>query len=61
MQFDDVEKAMIQVVKCHVEVIFCFLTNRKCDFFKLIKRRFKWQMVLESHFLPLDKPKIRLW
>jgi len=33
MEFDEVEKAMIQVVKCHFEVIFCFLTNWKCDFF----------------------------
>jgi len=61
MPFDEVEKAMIQVVNCHFEVIVCFLTNRKCDFFKLKKRRFKWQMTLKSQFLSLDKPKIRLW
>ena len=29
---DEVEKAMSNVVECHFEVIFCFLTNRKCDF-----------------------------
>ena len=28
---------MIYVVKCHFEVIFCFLTNRKCDFFQVDK------------------------
>jgi len=28
---------MIQVVECHFEVIFCYLTNRKCDFFQVGK------------------------
>jgi len=37
MQFDKVLKAMIQVVKCNFQVIFCFLTNRKCDFFQVDK------------------------
>ena len=35
MQFDEVEKAMIQVVECYFKIIFCFLTNRKCDFFQV--------------------------
>jgi len=37
MQFDEVEKAMIQVFICHFEVIFCFLTNRNCKFFQVDK------------------------
>jgi len=37
MQFDKVEKAMIQVVKCHFEDMYCFLTNRKCDLFQVDK------------------------
>jgi len=31
---DEAEKAMIQVVEIHFEVIFCFLTNRNCDLFQ---------------------------
>jgi len=34
---DEVEKAMIQVVECQFKVIFCLLTNRKCDFFQIEK------------------------
>ena len=34
---DEVEKVMNQVVECHLEVIFCFLTNRKYDFFEVDK------------------------
>ena len=30
----EVGKAMIQEVEWKFEVIFCFLTCRKCDFFK---------------------------
>jgi len=37
MQFDDVKKAMIQVVKCHFEEISCFLPKRNCDFFQVDK------------------------
>ena len=36
-----------------LQVIFCFLSNRICDFFKLIKRRFTSSN--GTHFLPLDK------
>ena len=32
---------MIQVVKCHFEVIFCILTNRKCEFFQVDKWHLK--------------------
>ena len=35
MQFDEVEKAIIQFVECHFEVIISFLTNRNCDFFQV--------------------------
>jgi len=35
MQFDEVEKAMIQVVKCHFELIFGLLTNPKCELVEL--------------------------
>jgi len=28
---------MIHVVECHFEVIFCFLTNRKCNFLQVDK------------------------
>ena len=52
---------MIQFVEWHFEVIFCFLINRKCDFFQADKktiRAVKWNL---SHFLRLDKRKIRLW
>jgi len=31
---DEVEKAMIQVVEWHFEVIYCLLNNRKCYFFQ---------------------------
>ena len=31
----EVEKAMIQVVECHFEVIICSLTNQKCEFFSI--------------------------
>ena len=37
MQFHDVDKAMIRVVKYHCEVIFSFLTNRNCHFFEGVK------------------------
>ena len=57
MQFDEVKKVMIQGVKCHFEDISCFLPNVIATFFKLIKRRFKWQKALISHFLPLERPK----
>jgi len=39
-----VEKAMIQVVKRHFEVIFASWPPENSTFFKLIKRWFKWQM-----------------
>ena len=35
--FDVFEKAMIPFVESHFEVIFCFLTNRNCDFFQINK------------------------
>ena len=28
---------MIQLVECQLEVIFCLLTNRKCEFFQVDK------------------------
>ena len=37
MQFDEFEKAMIQVVEFHFEIIFCFLTNRNFNFFLVDK------------------------
>ena len=37
MQFEEVDKAMIRVFKCHFEVIFCFLTNRNCHYFQVDK------------------------
>ena len=37
MRFDEVEKAKIQVVDWHFEVIICFSTNRKYDFFQVDK------------------------
>jgi len=37
MQFDEFEKAIIQVAECHYEIIFCFLTNRNFDFFQFVK------------------------
>ena len=41
-----------------LEVIFCFLTNRKWRL-----KSIKWQFMMSngSHFLSLEKPKIRLW
>ena len=57
---DEVEKTMIQVVECHFEVVFCFLTKRNCEFFQVDKRIFKRQNGIEIHFLLLEKPKIRL-
>ena len=48
---------MIQVVECQFEVIFCLLTNRKCDFFqveKAINQEVEWHL---SHFLPIESPK----
>ena len=47
MRLVEVEKAMIQVVECHFEVIFCFLINRKCDFFQIDKLTIQvvdWQL-----------------
>ena len=32
---DEFEKAMIQFVEFHFEIILCFLINRKCDFFQV--------------------------
>jgi len=49
---------MIQVVECHFEVIFCFLTNRKCDFFQVDKATIQvveWQ--LKFIFCLLKSPK----
>ena len=58
---DEVEKAMIQVVKCHFEVIFCLLTNRNCNF-KVDKTTIQvGGMEHKSHIVLLNKPKIRLW
>jgi len=37
MQYNEVDKAKMQVVKCHLEVIFCILTNRNCEFFQVHK------------------------
>ena len=36
MQFDEVDKAMIQVFKCHIKVIF-FLAKRNCHIFQVFK------------------------
>ena len=60
MQFDEGGKEMIQVVKCHFEVIFASWPTENSTFFKLIKPWFKCKWHL-SHFLPLGKPKFRLW
>jgi len=57
---DEIVKAMIQVVEWHFEVIFCLLINRKYDYFKSKTDDSSRRMALESHVLPLDKPKIRL-
>ena len=49
---------MIQVVEFHFEVFFCFLTNRKCDFFQVHKATiqvFEW--LLEVIFCLLTSPK----
>jgi len=46
MQFDEFEKVM-QVVECHFEVIFCFLTNGNFDFFQVDKATIQvaeWQL-----------------
>ena len=56
---DEVEKVIIQVVECHFEVIFCFLTNLKYDFFQVVKAAIQVvEWLFQSHFLPLDKPKM---
>ena len=58
MQFDEVEKAMFQVVIFHFEVIFCSLTNRNCYFFQVDKTAIlvvEWH--LEVIFRILTSPK----
>ena len=38
---------MNQVVNCHFEVIFCFLTNKNCDFIQVDKTTIqgtKWNL-----------------
>ena len=35
--WDEVEKAMNQVVEWHYENIHCFLTNRKFEFYMVVK------------------------
>ena len=57
MQFDEFEKEMIQVVKCHFEVIFCFLTNRKCDFFQVEKATIQVANGTYTIFCLLKSPK----
>jgi len=53
---------MFEVAECHFEVILCYLSNRKCKFFQVEKSDdSNGRMALESHCLPLDKPKFRLW
>jgi len=49
---------MIHLVEWHFEVIFCFLTNRKCDFFQVDKATIQvveWH--LEVIFCLLLSPK----
>jgi len=49
---------MIQVVECHFEVIFCFLCNRKWNFFQVDKATIQvvdWQ--LKVIFCLLKRPK----
>ena len=48
---------MIQVVKCHFEVIFPSWPTENAPFFKLIKRRFKWQIDLKVIFCLLTSSK----
>ena len=59
--FDEVEKAMIEIVEWHIKVIFNFLTNRKGDFFQFDKNDSSGRMALKCHSLSLDKPKILFW
>jgi len=56
---DEVEKAMIQVVEWPFEVIFCFLT-KEIFFSSRYSYDSRGRMALKSHFLLLDKPKIRI-
>ena len=56
MQFDDVKKAMIQVVKCHFEEISCFLPKRNCDFFQVDKATIQVAKGTEKSF-SLERPK----
>ena len=58
MKFDEVEKAMIQVVECHFEVIFCSLTNLNCYFFQVDKATIQVdEWLLEVIFSILTSPK----
>jgi len=57
MQFVEFEKAMIQVVKCHFQVFFCFLTNRNCDFFKSKSDDSRGRIALKIHIRLLTSPK----
>jgi len=60
MQFDEVEKAMIQLVANHCGLIFFFFTSPKCDLGEVEKAMFQ---VVANHWgliLPRDQPKMRL-
>ena len=58
MQFDEVDKAMIQVVKWHIKVIFCVLTNRNCHFFQVDKATIQMaEWHLKVIFCLLTSPK----
>jgi len=54
-QFYEVEKAMIQVVKCHLEVNFLFLTNRNCDFFHVDKATIQVENVTLNSLVEVGK------
>ena len=62
---------MIQVVECHFEVVFCFLTNRNCYFFEVDKATIEvveWHLevivsILTSrkfHFGEIEKSKFQV-
>ena len=58
MQFDEVDKATIQVVERHLEVIFSILTNPKFHFGQVEKSMFQmvswyWKLI----FFLLTSPK----
>ena len=58
MQYDEVKKAMIQVVQCHFEVIFCNLINGNCDFFQVVEATIQvaeWH--LKVNYCILSRPK----